>query len=438
VNKLTQFCVTAALAVACSTAYADAAETKGGLKIKTDDGRFEMSIGGRIHFDADIMDTDDGSGFGSDRNAPSNFVNKSGAYVRRVYLTLKGKAYGWNYKIEPDFCGAGGVSTKTTKLPGPDNTAGTPDDITVVTSAADLSNTCREVNWQDVYISTDVGPGELLFGQRKALRSMEELTSSNDILLIDRPYVSASGTFAGREFVNGVFYLVSQPSYGISGGFASLHSMTSDVTEGTYWGVRGTYTPLNTEGSILHIGASYSGENPHNSNSAAAQFRYFGRLGINQTLAATTSKDQTFTGELAGAFGPFFFQAEYGNEKFDQSAGAPSQTVDAWYIQSSYFLTGETKPYKTKEAVFTTPKPKHDFGAIELVARYEQAKNKDAFGACSATATEFKVSDLAFGANYYVNPNVRFMLNYILGKQDRGAAGSDEPKTLAARAQFSF
>ena len=33
-------------------ALADSAETKGGLTVKTDDGRFEFKLGGRFHIDA--------------------------------------------------------------------------------------------------------------------------------------------------------------------------------------------------------------------------------------------------------------------------------------------------------------------------------------------------------------------------------------------------
>ena len=55
-------------------------------------------------------------------------------------------------------------------------------------------------------MSTEVLGGELIFGQFKPYRSMEDLTSSNDVLLIERPYTSSNGVFAGREFQQGVGY----------------------------------------------------------------------------------------------------------------------------------------------------------------------------------------------------------------------------------------
>ena len=46
-NTITKGAVAAALIGLAQPALADSAETKGGIKIKTDDGRFEASIRGR-------------------------------------------------------------------------------------------------------------------------------------------------------------------------------------------------------------------------------------------------------------------------------------------------------------------------------------------------------------------------------------------------------
>src|SRR5687768_15397526 len=79
-------------------AHADTAETKGGLTVKTDDGRFEMKIGGRIHYDAYLFMEDEQATFGS-----NTLTTRGGFAFRRTYLTLTGKAYGWKYKFENDF-----------------------------------------------------------------------------------------------------------------------------------------------------------------------------------------------------------------------------------------------------------------------------------------------------------------------------------------------
>ena len=68
-------------------------DTKGGVKVTSADGKFEASIGGRIHFDTYAFDRDIASTTGTTE-------------FRRARLTLGGKAYGWEYKLEQDF-GAG-------------------------------------------------------------------------------------------------------------------------------------------------------------------------------------------------------------------------------------------------------------------------------------------------------------------------------------------
>lgn len=424
-SKLIQWSIAAIIAGASAAALADTAETGGGIKIKTDDGRFEANVGGRIHFDGNLVSEDTDARFGSARNPA-----QSGFFFRRIYLTLAGKLYGWTYKIEPDFA--------------PNNASGG-----------------ASIAFQDVYLATTLGPGEIQLGQRKPFRAMEDLTSSNDVLMIERPFASSSGgTFKGgtdREFQEGVFYHGNGDSYTWGTSFASLRRDNGPGTEGWSSSARGTLAPLDGEGSVVHVGLSFSYEHPANNQGAsptttpegvgAGGYAYAGRRGPTINLGSTTHHVSTGGLEYANAFGPWFLQAEYMNqlELGDGSNFAPdNQTIQAWYVQTGFFLTGETRPYKKADGVFTNPKPKNGYGAIELTARYDDAKNKDNPAACNASATaagtadKCEVSAITFGANYYVNPRVRFMLNYILGKADLGSAGKDEPRTLAARAQLSF
>ena len=100
-NKFLKYTAIAAL-LAAPAAYADTPTTKGGLTIKSDDGRFEATVGGRIHFDGVMLNADD--------SQTANNEN-SGFYFRRVFITLKGKAYGWSYQIDED------ISNVSSKAP---------------------------------------------------------------------------------------------------------------------------------------------------------------------------------------------------------------------------------------------------------------------------------------------------------------------------------
>lgn len=413
-------------------ALADQAETKGGVTVKTDDGRFEVKIGGRIHFDGNLVSEDEDAPFGSSA-APS----QSGFYFRRIYLSLSGKAYGWKYKVEPDFA--------------PNNQSG-----------------ATSIAFQDVYLATDVGPGELQLGQRKPFRAMEELTSSNDLLMIERPFASASGgmlkagsangsagagSVGDREFQQGVFY------HGAGDWFSwglSVHSLRRDNTNGTEGigeSARFTAAPLMDGTTIVHVGVSYSAENPASSQNTATNqsigaggFAYAGRRGPSFNLGTTTGDVSTIGFEYANVFGPFFAQAEYMLQTQDAGSQAPvnadDQDITAYYVQASYFVTGESKPYKSADGVFGSPKPNSEAGAIEITGRYDIAKADDpgyTGSSCTAvTDTKCQITAVTLGLNYYVNPNVRFMLNYVMGEADKGATGKDKPETIAARFQMSW
>lgn len=431
-------------------ASADPAETKGGIKIKTEDGRFEATVGGRIHFDGYVLDNDTDSGFGS-----SSLIERGGFAFRRTYLTLTGKLYGWKYKFEHDFAA----------------------------QSATAPSTINGSGFRELWVSTNLGPGELTIGQFKPYRGMEELTSSNEITMIERPVTSATGIYAGRQFLMGVGYkgiVADQFGYGV-------HAMglgaANTTTEGSAYGGRLYWFPMTSDGAAVHVGLSANVDDADTGSLAPTPaYGYAGRRGPVATFGTagasnnTTSRpntdnaQQTLALELGASFGPITLQTEYATASLDNThfdINDPSKQldsdVDAFYVMGSWFVTGETAVYKKDRGAFGKPKPASDGGAWELVARFESIENKDenatngictlttgalpvttpAFAVPSTTAsqasaaTECKATTMSVGANWYVNPNVRFMLNYYVGKADVGTA-EDKPKAITLRTQLSF
>lgn len=402
-------------------ALADTAETKGGITIKTDDGRFEAKIGGRIHLDFASLDSNDSSTYAED----------GGAYFRRARLTLTGKAYGWEYKFENDFADAEAATSCDALDPTDCETVGTN-------------------SFRDMYIATSLLGGKVTIGQFKPLRGMEEMTSSNEITMVERPFASASGIFSGRQFATGAKYEGGSDAmtYGIAVQNNSvLKGADSRVTEEPIVSGRVTFAPVNAETTTFHVGLSASLENGNPGE--GARFRGRGKLpatdlGTSRTLAeagaAGPDKQAQHIGlELAAATGPFYAQAEYilasYSDAFDPGTGPEDADVAAYYLMGSFFVTGEHKPYKS--GVFKSPKPNGDNGALELKARYDFAENKDQ----PPTATnQREISVLTAGANWYLNPNLRFMLEYSMAedKTTQVAGSFVEPKAVTLRTQFSF
>lgn len=96
--------------------------------------------------------------------------------------------------------------------------------------------------------------------------------------------------------------------------------------------------------------------------------------------------------------------------------------MDGFYVQAAYTLTGETRGYKAGSGAFAAVKPKNEGGAWEVVARYEDAEVEIPGRSLSAD-----LERMVLGVNWYVNKNVKFMLNYV----DSEVGGcSETPRTF--------
>ena len=136
--------------------------------------------------------------------------------------------------------------------------------------------------------------------------------------------------------------------------------------------------------------------------------------------------------EAAVVFGPFSLQGEYHWTTVERTAGLGDADLEGGYVFASWFVTGQSRPYNAKKGTFGRVKAEN---AIELAARYSTVDLSEA----SAAATNGEEDNYTLGANYYFNPNVRLMLNYIHAEVDRVAAGTDEDiDAVVSRIQLDF
>lgn len=392
-----------------TAALADDAKTKGGLKITSDDGNFSASVGGRIHFDTYLFDTDI-----EDPISTTEF--------RRARITLKGNIYDWRYILEQDFAAGDTLS-----------------------------------GFRDVYMARKVVNGEVRIGQFKPFRSMAEMTSSNEITFLERPFSSSTGLFDGHQFQQGIGWTGVMDCVTLGMMAFNLRDTGTPRNEGVGASGRLAWHPINTDYKTLHLGTSVSYENANrNSTDLVAEADYAGRRGPSQLMALTQGGDANKLGlELAGSYGPLYLQAEYfigdyeGNYylselDYEDSFGAPApfpcdpdfgcyisdQTVHTWYVQGSWMLTGEHKTYNVKRGAFNSAKPSGTGlwgGSWELTARYDTMENRD--------YDYLEASSTTVGINYYANSNVRFMANFIFGDDD---FTGDNTNQLGLRAQIKW
>lgn len=147
--------------------------------------------------------------------------------------------------------------------------------------------------------------------------------------------------------------------------------------------------------------------------------------------------------------GPFGLIGEYvrSEQEVKIKKGAAFTSEDlahkAWQVSGSWVLTGE-------DASFKGVKPKHPFnldsgnwGALELAGRYHELEvDEDAFPVfADAAKSAEKASAWGVGLNWYLNNNVKLVLNYEETDFDGGAAGNkDRPneKLILSRFQIAF
>ena len=392
--------------------FADEASTKGGLKIESADGNYSASLGGRIHFDLYLFDEDL-----EDPISTTDF--------RRARVTVKGHVYDWRYILEQDYAGGDTLS-----------------------------------GFRDVYIARKFLNGEVRIGQFKPFRSMAEMTSSNELTIMERPFSSASGLYDGYQFQQGIGWTGVENCITLGFMAFNLRNAGTRRNEGVGASGRLSWAPINDDLRTLYFGSAVNYENANqNTPNLVAEAGYAGRRGPTQLIALSPGNlgrsASTFSLEFAGSFGPLYFQSEYvigdfegdyflTEEEFFDEFGAPppfycgtddecfigNQTVHTWYLQGSWMLTGEHKTYNSKRGAFNSAKPAGTGlwgGAWELTARYDTMENRDIRG--------LEASSAIVGLNYYVNNNVRFMLNLVFGDDDFTGDGTNQ---LAIRTQMRW
>jgi phosphate-selective porin OprO/OprP len=149
--------------------------------------------------------------------------------------------------------------------------------------------------------------------------------------------------------------------------------------------------------------------------------------------------------EIAYISGPLSLQGEYILTTVSSESWGSSfmdlnieHELSGYYAQLSYFLTGESRAYKSSYAGFNRVKPINNYGsngngAIELVARLSKMDlSKSNMGT---------LDDTTIGINWYLNPNTRVMLNYVLADLRAGDGSGDvmtTENTIQCRVQIDF
>lgn len=146
-----------------------------------------------------------------------------------------------------------------------------------------------------------------------------------------------------------------------------------------------------------------------------------------------------WTPQLYYSSGRFGLLGEYAVVEQDISrateGGLRSDTVEttAWQVAAHWFLTGEEQSFKGFKPGNVFSLDKGTWGAWELVARYHELEIGDeAFAGGSDSfadplASPRRASAYGIGVNWYLNDNVKWVLNYERTAFEGGAVDGDRP-----------
>lgn len=369
--------------------------SNGAPKIETADGAHSFKPVGRAAFDYTYFRDDE-------RDMPS------GADVRRIWVGAEGQvAYDWKWKF-----------------------------------LYDLSND----SIQDALISYEgIENVSITAGNQNELSSLEQQTGNLHQAFLENSLIH-SAFFPGRNL--GVTGKVSGDNWSIAAGaFGEGESddRNGPGNEDHAFGARATFAPVNDKETVIHTGLSARHFKPTDD-----EIRFRSRPESNQSnnfwqvdTGDITDADnaQTYGAELAMNYKNFNAQAEYMRTDVERSVGT-DPAFDGFYVQGSWFLTGENRSYSGANGAFGRVKPANPLskggpGAWEAAVRYSTIDLTDA-GISGGEA-----DNITLGLNWYPEGNIKFQLNYVMTDTDDsalggGAAPDDDPHIVALRAQYDF
>jgi phosphate-selective porin OprO/OprP len=362
----------------------------------------EVKFGGRIMYDISLWETiiDD------------EVTQMTGVEFRRVRFFNSGKLFGnTNYKLQLDY--SGGV-----------------------------------ISYKDVWIELEGLPfdGSLRVGHFKEPFRLEALTSSKYITFMERALPNA---FSPERNTGVMYQLNLKDKISIQAGLfreSDIYGNDINSTSNVNATARVTYLVINDDHKLLHLGAAVS-KRQNSDNTYGFSVRPENHLGTKLLTVSFENVDETnITGfEIAYISGPLSLQGEYILTTVSSESWGSSfmdlnieHELSGYYAQLSYFLTGESRAYKSSYAGFNRVKPINNYGsngngAIELVARLSKMDlSKSNMGT---------LDDTTIGINWYLNPNTRVMLNYVLADLRAGDGSGDvmtTENTIQCRVQIDF
>lgn len=257
--------------------------------------------------------------------------------------------------------------------------------------------------------------------------TMEELSSTKNNDFISKSSITNSIGTARRL---GAQYNIGDANWGVTASYFG-RELTRNREHGSGYGVRGYWAPINEQGNVFHIGASYTDKDT-DADSIRLRARPMADMVptrfVDTGNLTRSDRNSVIGAEALWVTGPVKLQAEYMTTDVKRYGTAQDFTGDGFYVSGVWNVTGETWGYKS--GVPTTGLPDNpSVGMWQLGLRYDTIDLTD------GAVIGGEMDSWTAGVNWYWRSNFKFMLNYVAVKQEKGVL-NDDPNILEARMQF--
>lgn len=399
-----------------------------GFSLASADGQNQLRLRGVLHFDGREF-TDDVTPGTADT-----------WLLRRVRPTLEGTLGGrYDFRFTPDFAGGRSIIL-------------------------------------DAFLTARLNPlANVTVGKFKVPVGLERLQSANDIRFVERAFPTSLlpnrdlGVAVGGEALGGAVSYSLGYYNGVTDGGSS--DATGDVETDTAgdWAARLFATPFSDSDRFalralgIGVAGTYVDVSGSATNTLLTTYRTPGQQTFFRYRASTTAQPAgatyadgerlRVTPQLYYSYGPFGLLGEYAQVSQDVSrltaSGLRSASLDntAWQLAAHWFLTGEEQSFRGYRPATVFDPAKGSWGGFELVARYhELVVDEDAFtgGADSfadPAAAARRASAFGLGVNWYLNQNLKWVLNYERTSFEGGAPGGadrDDEEVFLTRFALGF
>ena len=276
----------------------------------------------------------------------------------------------------------------------------------------------------------------ITIGQFQEPFSMEELTSSNNFVFMERSLANAL-----NPGINvGVALQRWGKNWGATGG-AFWETYIEDAhlfaaKEGYGASGRFTFAPIKNHNTVLHLGTSLSYRAPDDGE--RIRIRTQPESDVTEEYLISTGRmrnvdNQVIYGvEGAVTLGAVLLQGEYLFTKVLRYGEKKDETFDGGYFAASWLINGKQRRYSSRSGVFGAVKPDKE-GVWELAIRRSYLDLNSSTG----TITGGRQANTTLALNWYHSRNLRLMFNFIEIDTDE-ETNNDDPSILQLRVQLVY